>query len=191
MAIGLLLGFAEAVLALDLDVVEAVRQGKALDLGALRRGCAVGDERELDAELLQAVERLMRAREHAQFGVLEFVEPIGNRVTDLARRRRMAARRGKLGERVADDMAPRLADAVAPMLVACLIRPEIARIGLHRGDDFVGQMGDDVVGEVSDDALPLSGRLAEGEEDRVVEIEQDGARQLGHHGQAKFATRTG
>src|SRR6202030_102158 len=72
MAIGLLLRLAEAVLALDLDVVEAVLQGKALDLGALRRSRAIGDERELDAEFLQPIERLVRAREHAQLGMLEF-----------------------------------------------------------------------------------------------------------------------
>ena len=37
MGIGALLGFAETVLALDLDVVEAMLEGEPHDLGALRR----------------------------------------------------------------------------------------------------------------------------------------------------------
>ena len=73
MNIGLLLGLAEAVLALDLDVVEAVLQREAHDLGALRLGRAVGDQRELDPELLQPVERLVRAREHAQLRVVDLL----------------------------------------------------------------------------------------------------------------------
>src|SRR4051812_41560126 len=61
--IGALFRLAKAVLALDMDVVEAVNELEALDLGALGVGGAVGDERELDAECLELVDRLMRARE--------------------------------------------------------------------------------------------------------------------------------
>ena len=53
MQIGALLRLAETVLALDLDVIEAMRQREALDLGALGVGGAVGDQRQPDAERLQ------------------------------------------------------------------------------------------------------------------------------------------
>ena len=53
MQIGALVRLAEAMLALDLDVIETVRQRKPLDLGALGVGRAIGDQRELDAERLE------------------------------------------------------------------------------------------------------------------------------------------
>ena len=63
MQIGALFRLAETVLALDLDVIEAVRQREAFDLGALGLGGAVGHERKLDAVRLQRVDRIMRAGE--------------------------------------------------------------------------------------------------------------------------------
>ena len=77
-------------------------------------------------------------------------------------------------------MPARLADTVPPMLVACLIGPEIARIVLHRGDDVGWRMRVETVGELGNDALPLIGRLAKRGKDRVVEIEQDRGREIGH-----------
>ena len=74
-----------------------------------------------------------------------------------------------------------VADTVSPILVARLIGPEIARIVLDRGDDFRGRMRFEPVGELGGDALPLIGRLAERGKDRVVEIEQDCGREIGHH----------
>ena len=56
MIVGPLLGLAETVLALDLDVVETVFQGEPHDFRALRLGRAVGDQRQLDAQPLQPVE---------------------------------------------------------------------------------------------------------------------------------------
>ena len=61
---GPLLGLAEAVFGLDLYVIESVFEGEPLDLGALRLRRAVGDQRQLDAQLLQPVERLVRVGEH-------------------------------------------------------------------------------------------------------------------------------
>src|SRR3954470_14682247 len=77
-------------------------------------------------------------------------------------------------------MPARLADTMPPMLVARLIGPEIARIVLHRGDNVGGRMRFETVGELGQDALPLVGRLAKRGQDRVVEIEQDGGREIGH-----------
>ena len=132
MHVGLLLGFAEAVLALDLDVVEAVFEREPHDLGALRLGRAVGDQRQLDPELLQPVERLVRAGKHAQFGLVDLLEPVGDRVAQLGRRRRQRRPAASSHSAFVDDVAARVADAVAPMLVARLIGPEIARIVLDR-----------------------------------------------------------
>lgn len=92
----------------------------------------------------------------------------------------MAARCGKLDKGAGDDVAARLADAVPPILVPRRVGPQVFRIGLDRGDDILGRMRVEVLGKVGDDALPLPRRLAKGSEDRVVEIEQNGARQIGH-----------
>ena len=46
MSIGALLGFAETVLAFDLDMIEPMRQVEALDLGALRFSGAIGYQRQ-------------------------------------------------------------------------------------------------------------------------------------------------
>src|ERR1700732_2580440 len=48
MGVGPFLGLAEAVLAFDLDVVETVFEGKTQDLGALRLGRPVDNQRPLD-----------------------------------------------------------------------------------------------------------------------------------------------
>ena len=70
------------MLALDLDVVETVFEGETHDLGALRLRRAVGDQRQLDAQLLQPVERLVRVGEHRQFLVVQGVISIGQCVTN-------------------------------------------------------------------------------------------------------------
>ena len=62
MLIGPLFGLTETVLVLDLDVVETVFESEPHDLRALRLGCAVGDQRELDAQLLQPVKGFVRVR---------------------------------------------------------------------------------------------------------------------------------
>ena len=54
MAVDRELGLALAELALDLDMVEAMAEVEALDLGALRLGRAVGHQGELHAALAQA-----------------------------------------------------------------------------------------------------------------------------------------
>ncbi len=122
----------------------------------------------------------MRPREHAQFGIVDLLEPVGDRVAQLGRRRVAPCQRGQSAQRVFDDVPARVADPVPPILVARLIGPEIARIILDRGDDLGGRMRFEPVGEFGDDALPLVRRLAERRKDRVVEIEQDRGREIGH-----------
>src|SRR5580700_113954 len=182
--IGLLLRLAEAVLALDLDVVEAVLQCETHDLLALRLGGAVGDERELDSESLQPVQRLVRAGKHAQFGFLDLVEAVGDRVEQFRRRHWMTRVPLQLRKGIGDDVAARLADAVAPILVARLVGPEVARIGLDRSDDIGRLVRRQLFGEGGDDPVPLFLALAKGAEDRVVEVEQDSLGQLVHAAQA-------
>ena len=62
-AVGAFFGFAETVFAFDLDVVEAVGQLKALDLGALRLRGTVGDQRQFDTRVAQRIDDLMCVRE--------------------------------------------------------------------------------------------------------------------------------
>ena len=77
MGVGPFLGLAEAVLALDLDVVETLFESEPHDLGALRLGRAVGDQRQLDAQLLQPIEGLVRFGEQRQFLVMQGVIGVG------------------------------------------------------------------------------------------------------------------
>jgi hypothetical protein len=122
MIVGSLLGLTEGMLALDLDVVETVFEGEPHDLGALGLGRAVGDQRQLDVQLLQPVEGLVRVGEHRQFLVVQGVIGVCQCVTDRLWRHRMAGRpkRGKGGR---DDATTRAADAVAPIFVPRWIGP--------------------------------------------------------------------
>jgi hypothetical protein len=80
------------VLALDLDLVETAFEREPHDFGALRLGRAVGDQRQLDAQLLQPIEGLVRVGEHRQFLVVQGVIGGGQCVTDrLWRHRALAA----------------------------------------------------------------------------------------------------
>src|SRR5207302_6407433 len=129
------------------------------DLLALRWAGAIGDERELDAELLQPVEGFVRAGKHAQLGFMDLIETVGERIADLARRHRSAGLAEQLGEGALHDVAPRLADPMAPMLVPRLVGPEIFRIGLDRGDDLLRRVRREMLDERADDPLPLPLRL--------------------------------
>src|SRR5262249_45429610 len=57
MGVGTFLRFAEAVLSLDLNMVEPLFEGEAGHLRALRLGGAIGDERQSYTELFEAIER--------------------------------------------------------------------------------------------------------------------------------------
>src|SRR4029079_16780489 len=88
--IGALLRLAKAMLAFDLDMIEAVRQRQAFDLGALRAGGAVGHQRQFDAEFLERVDRVMRAREDEHLLFAIGVEAVGETCRQVLRQRRMA-----------------------------------------------------------------------------------------------------
>ena len=109
MQIGMLVGLAEAVLAFDLDMIEAVREIEAFDLGALGVGGAIGHQRELHAERLQLVDRLMRAGKDERLLLAIGGEAVGEarRLTVKGGFDALAAR----GHRaLPDDLANRLAD---------------------------------------------------------------------------------
>src|SRR5258708_39804963 len=59
--IGSLVGLAKTVLALDLDVIESLRQREALDLAPLRCARAISDERKLHPGSLEGLQGLMHA----------------------------------------------------------------------------------------------------------------------------------
>jgi hypothetical protein len=112
------------VLALDLDVVETVFEGETHDLGTLGLGRPVGDQRQLDAQLLQPVEGLVCIGEQRQFLVVQGAIGVGQCVTDCLGRPRMAGRRqgGKGGR---DDAAARVTGSLGG--------GEISRLAPHRG----------------------------------------------------------
>jgi hypothetical protein len=62
MGVGPFLGLAEAVLAFDLNVVETVFEGKTQDLGALRLGRPVGNQRQLDTYQPSSAIHIVRSR---------------------------------------------------------------------------------------------------------------------------------
>jgi hypothetical protein len=117
-----LLGLAETVLALDLDVVEMVFERETHDLGTLGLGGPVGDQRQLDAQLLQPVEGLVRIGEQRQFLVVQGVIGVGQCVTDRLSRYRMAGHRER-GKGGRDDASARGTGAVAPVFVPRRIGP--------------------------------------------------------------------
>jgi hypothetical protein len=83
--VGLLLGLAKAMLALDLDVIKTVLEREAHDLGALCLGRAIRHKGKLDPEFLEPIERFVRPRKHAQLGLMDLLEPVADRAAQLGR----------------------------------------------------------------------------------------------------------
>ena len=83
--VGALLGLAEAVLALDLDVMEAPGQVEAIDLGALQLGRAVGDEGEQHPLPAQRIDDLVGVGVEGYLLLAGGREAIGQAPRDLAR----------------------------------------------------------------------------------------------------------
>ena len=149
--VGLLLGLAEAMLALDLDVVETVLEGEPHDLGALRLGRAVGDQRELDAELLEGVDRIMGARKDEHLLFAKRIEAIGkpshqidgqDAMTGLGQRRKSATH----------DLLPGLGQLHPPRgLGRC---PEPAPGLDHRRGDLFRRERRKLAGKLACDGVP-------------------------------------
>ena len=169
-----------AIFALDLNMVEAMRQLKALDLAALRRGCAICNQRQLDPELLQPVEGFVSARKHPQFGVVQCVEVVGDDVAQGLLGRGGPPVCGQFGEGCFDDVPTSLPDLMTPMLVPRLVFPEISGISLDRGDNARRLVRVKALDIFGDNPLPLALGLTKGRDDRVVEVDQDRARQIWH-----------
>ncbi len=112
MQVGALFRLAKAVLALDLDMIETVRQRKTFDLGALGAGRAIGNQRELDAARLQFVDRVMRAREDEHFLFAVGGEAVGEPRRQIFRQ--CVTARGKRFKSTPDDDAPRLIELQPP-----------------------------------------------------------------------------
>lgn len=102
---------------------------------------------------------------------------VGQCITDRLGGYRMAGRRErtKCGR---DDAAARVIDAVPPIFVPRRIGPQFGRGRLDRRRNDRRLDRPQPVGEGGDGALPLRLRRPKRDEDRVVEIEQDGARQF-------------
>src|SRR6202011_434728 len=141
MGVGTLLRFAEAVLSLDLNMVEPLLEGEADHLRALRLRRSIGDQCQTNTQLFEAIERFVSAGKHAQLGLVELVEAIGDRVAHLAWRNRPAGRTREPRESLRNDMPPCRTDTGAPVLVPCRVGPQVPRISLDRGDDIVRRMG--------------------------------------------------
>src|SRR5205823_9049308 len=139
------------------------------DLGTLRLGSTIGDQRQAHAQLFEAIERLVSAGKHAQFGFVELVEAIGDRVANLAWRNRAAGGAREPRKSLRYDVAPRRADTGAPVLVPRRVGPQVPRVGLDRGDDIIGRLRCQVLDKSGNDPTPLAHGLAKGRKDRVVE----------------------
>jgi hypothetical protein len=87
------------------------------------------------------------------------------------------AARGECGKGVCDDAAAGLADAMAPVLVSRRIGPQLARAVLDRGKRQFRAKRRQIARVAADHAPPLRFGRPEGDEERIVEVEQDGARQ--------------
>lgn len=97
-------------------------EGKTHDLGALWRGRAVRDQRQLDTELLKPIEGLVRFREQCQFFIVQGIIGVGQCVSDRRGRHRMTGRRER-GKGGRDDATTRGAGTVAPAFVPRRIGP--------------------------------------------------------------------
>src|SRR5260221_12228893 len=86
MPIGAFLRLAEALLAFDLNVIETMLEGEARDLCALRLTRSVGDQRQLNAALLQSVERLAGAGKQRHLLIAQTRESVRNGMSNLARK---------------------------------------------------------------------------------------------------------
>ena len=86
------------------------------------------------------------------------------------------AGRGQYAKGVGNDAAPRLADTVAPMLVPCWIRPQVAGTIDNSGDRSGWGQWRQNRRISAEYALPLRLGWPEGHQDRVVEVEQDRSR---------------
>ena len=167
------LGLALAELALDLDVVEAMGEVEALDLGALGFGGAVGDEGEADAGVAQRVDRGMGVGIEPVFGAAQFGEGVGDAVGQLV------VGAAELGEAAADREAPRAGNVQPPLGGLGAVVPEGAGL-FHHGHAHAGDGGRVMRVEVGREDMqqprPRLLGLGVGADQRVVEIEQDGLR---------------
>ena len=119
----------------------------------------------------------MRAGKQPQFGLVQGVVAVGDQVAQRAVRDHMACGR-QSGKGVGDDVAARFADAVAPVLVPRRVGPQIARAVLDRADHRRRLEWREPFGDRADDPPPLRFGGSKGDQQRVVEVEQDGARQF-------------
>src|SRR6476660_10458722 len=133
MQIGAFLRLAKAVFALDLDMVEAMRQLETLDFCALGYGRPVGHEREFDAARFQRIDRVMRAGkdEHLLFAVGR--EAVGEPNRQVLRQR--PAGRGERGKSASYDFVAGFLELEPPFGPG--VRPELARRVEDRSSDLL------------------------------------------------------
>ncbi len=187
MQVGPLLRFAEAVLALDLDVVETPAQVEARDLAPLDLADAVGHQRHPDAAVAQLVQGLQRpGKEPALLlpvGMEAVAEPVGQVLGQLP-----GARPAQRFEGLGGDEPPRLHQRpLAPFPVPLGVGPEGAVVRLQHRGHLRGRQRRQFRGHLLGHFVQQGGAVAE-REDGLVQVEQDRARQLGH---APIITRAG
>ena len=130
--IGALFRLAEAVLALDLDVVEAVGEVEALDLRPLGRPVPVGDQPQPNATALQLVEGLVGAVEQVHLLVAKRGEAVSEAHGDLIVHRQPILGR-QAAESAGDDLAAGLEQVLAMKTMAFGVGPELGGEGADRG----------------------------------------------------------
>ena len=184
MQIGPFVGFAETMLALDLDVIEAMGQREAFDLGALDAGCAIGDQREFDAERLQRIDRVMRARKHERLILAIDRETIGDPYRKLFGKAGFAGGRER-GKTVLHRDPPGFVKLQPPHRLGG--GPEFPGLEQDRLGDLAGRVRRQFVGEFGSDDVPGDFGTPIGRQDGVVHVDQHRARQL-RHGYGHFTS---
>src|SRR5580700_16645 len=120
MEISALIGFAELVLAFDLNVIEQWSDRKPLDLGALTFGSAFSDKRQQHAACLQCLDRFARPRKE-----ISQLVTIGREASCKTLCQFLGHVLQTSGDkRVGDHLPASLGYSEAGYLVTHLIRPE-------------------------------------------------------------------
>jgi len=191
MQVGTFLGLAKTVLAFDLDVVEAVREGEALDLRALGFGRTVGHQRQLDATRSQRIDGVVRAWKYEHLFLAKGREAVGNPYREFPRKCRPGGI-GKGGKAALDHLSPGLSEFQPPLRFRN--SPELPCKIENRGSDQLRRMRGEFAGKFRRDGVPCQFGPAVGRQDGIIHVDQHRAGQFAHYFKAislRGASRTG
>jgi hypothetical protein len=168
--VGALIGFAEPVLAFDLDVIKATRQVETFDFGSLVLGCSVGHESEPHAARLERIDDVVRIRKQAHLVIAIGRKPVSEASGDLGRWHRASRLRQPL-EAYSDDLAPCVPQPHTPQAMSLGIRPEVPGEGAYGVGDLPRRKGCQLVGKLMGYGQPRRFRPSICANESVIEVE--------------------